>query len=183
MPKKINIDDILSSTDISKLSRGQLAQLVSRLSKVANQRLRNLEKSEIGKFSPAYTSIKQKRGNFTASRKNINQLRNEFKQIKNFLGKKTSTIGGFNKLRKQVIKRLGSDFKSVEQEKEYWDTYRRLMEANPTQAYDSTNIQYMLKEEMDNNTQNLYERMQDLIDKEYEESQEDDDIFSISNDL
>lgn len=88
-------------SDYSKLTKSELAKIVNRAAKAANQRLRSLEKSGFSTTSQAYKYAQsqrpQKKPRFRERVKaDMDQttLRHEFMQLREFLTMKTSTPTG-----------------------------------------------------------------------------------------
>lgn len=188
--KGLSIKNIInmSAEDINKLNTKDLRQLVGRLVSASNKRVKRLEKSELGLLSPAYQSVKRRGRLFSTKNKQINQLRNEFKVAKNFLNMKTSTAKGFKELRKETVTRLGKEFDSIEQEKRFWQTYRKIEESGnilPNDKGGSAKVQEILanklNENPDANIDDLIDDIDDDITKAYEEyfedTEEDEDEF------
>lgn len=137
--------------DVAKLSRSELAKVVSQLSSAANKRLRRLEKTEMGTLSYAYQKVQQV-GDFSVKGKTHGQLQKEFKRAKNFLTSKTSSVGGWRRERAKVRERIGGGFSSEEEEKAYWKSYREIRSEDPAlhHTYGSTETQRELRREMNN---------------------------------
>ena len=170
-----NINELinLDINDVQKLKRSDLAKVVSQLSAAANKRVKRLSQTAVGELSPAYQRALQ-HGKFGAAGKNINQLRNEYAEVRNFLKLKTSSVSGWKKVRKNTENRLGSKFTSVDQEKRFWRAYRQLEADNygAVHAVGSTESQRLLSQEMEQNTSDdLIDRMLDRLDEEYERQQ------------
>lgn len=147
-----NIKELLTlrSDDVARMSRQELALVVSTLSSAANKRLRRLERTPMGTESRPYTSAME-RGNFSVAGKNQGQLQNEFKRVKDFLTSKTSTVRGWKKERQKVHKRIGGGFDSVQAEKAFWKAYRQLAKSEKAlhNSYGSTETQRLLRAELE----------------------------------
>lgn len=104
--KGLSIKDIMNMdwSDVSKLTRKELASVTSRLVSASNKRLRRLEQSDYIGESPAYRSVKERTGEvrFSVKGKKHGQIERTFKEAKHFLSLKTSTISGYNKVLKNV---------------------------------------------------------------------------------
>lgn len=125
-----SINDIMNidPLDLMKMSSKELRTVTNRLVSASNKRIRRLEKTEMGRTSPAYINYAQKRGKpFSTRGKNVNQLRNEFAQAQSFLSKKTSTLSGWKDVREDVESRLGGSMTNT-QSKKFWKAYRELEE-------------------------------------------------------
>lgn len=88
-------------SDYSKLTKPELAKIVNRAAKAANQRLRSLEKSGFANTSQAYKYAQSQRPQKNPRFKervsaSMDQatLRHEFMQLREFLSMKTSTPTG-----------------------------------------------------------------------------------------
>ena len=142
----------LEPKDIKKLSRRDLAHVVSTLASAANKRLVRLEKSPIGTQAPAYKTAMET-GKFSVAGKNQGQLQAEYKRLKTFFSRKTSSLGGWNKVRArvrdQMIKTSGGAFENIEDEKKYWEYYRSIEKkySHTIQKYDSGQVQRSLYRE------------------------------------
>lgn len=124
--KGLSIQDILNMDwiDVSKLSRKELANVTSRLVSATNKRLRRLEASPLGE-SPAYRSLLTRTGEnrLSVKGKKQGQLQHVFKEAKHFLSLKSSTVGGYKKVIKNIkasiSSRLGRDISSIDISKLY----------------------------------------------------------------
>lgn len=141
----------LTSRDIAKLSRQELARVVSQLASAGNKRLRRLEATSMGTESRPYKTVMEV-GKFSVAGKNQGQLQNEFKRVSGFLKAKTSTVSGWNKERARVYKRIGGKFDSVEAERAFWRAYRAIAKSEKAlhNSYGSTETQRYLRKEQSN---------------------------------
>lgn len=159
-----NIKELLTlrADDVARMSRKDLALVVSQLSSAANKRLRRLEKSYMGTESRPY-SVAMERGNFSVAGKNQGQLQNEFKRVKDFLTSKTSTVRGWKKERARVYKRIGGGFDNVQSEKAFWKAYRELAKSEKAlhNSYGSTETQRLLRTELETAQQLTEEEIKD----------------------
>lgn len=144
----------MNPADVQKMTRQELSRAVSALSSTANKRLQRLESIESGKLSPAYQAqVKTGATRFTAKGKNINQLRNEFKNVTGFLNRKTSTVSGFREYVKGIEKATGVDFSGGGELSDYLTLFGKLRAAigrGAIQQAESTNVQQWLRQEMVN---------------------------------
>lgn len=172
----------LDVADVQRMTEKELRQAVSTMASAANKRILRLERTEMGKLSPAYQAVEKRGARFSAAGKNINQLRNEYKAVRQFLQFKTSTISGYNKVRAKVAERIGGGFPDEESEKEYWKTYRKLEEENysAVHSYGSSETQRYLHQEWTENevvddVSGEYARQRTLqaVMRAYEAEQED----------
>lgn len=111
----------LSPKEIQSFKRTELAKVVTRLASAANKRIRRLQKS--GVPSSALHAINKK---FSVSGKNMLELKEEYKRVKNFLGAETSTVTGAKKVRANVIE--GARRQGVEISEKDYDKFFRLYE-------------------------------------------------------
>lgn len=159
----------LPPSDIDKMSEKELRKVVSTLASTANKRLKELSKSAVTRESPAYKSAMARSytgragGKFGTEGKNVNQLRNEFKAVREFLQSGTSSVQKFARTKKKVYKRIGGDFGGdVDKEKAFWSIYRKLEELYPEKSakYGSTEIQVDLHQIMsDSNAKNVMKKI------------------------
>lgn len=157
----------LSSRDISKLSRKELARVVSQLASAGNKRLKRLETTPMGSESRVYKTAMEK-GKFSVAGKNQGQLQNEFKRVSEFLKAKTSTVSGWKAEKTRVYKRIGGMFDSEEAERAFWRAYRDIAKSEKAlhKSYGSTETQRQLRREQSNAKQltlSEIERYQELF--------------------
>ena len=188
------IDDLLNIdiNDLNRMTKKQLSDVVGQLSKTANQRIYRLKHTETGTLSPAYHHVEKRGENFGVKGKTLNQLRNEYTYIKNFLKMKTSTVSGWDKVRKETYNRIGTDFAGVD-EVRFWNLYRKLEQLDyaSVQNVGSTTTQRMLRQELEQNSgddDDILNAMEKRITGEYEKimepySYEDDEFFDIWEDI
>lgn len=193
----LNIDPSI----IYSLNKKDMLVVTNKIVATANRRIRNLKKDDVGILSPALTSV-SKRGGFSTKNKNLSQLRNEFKQVKSFLEKKSSTIQGFKKIRKKIYSKIvDSDesyytpFDDLEQEKRFWELYRRIEEEQKGgvrvwgKNYGSMQLQKDLKKLMVKYKRDstILKHLNEKITQEYEEEIKYnvgvEDVFTISKDI
>lgn len=141
----------LSIGDISKLSRRELALVVSQLASAANKRLRRLENTPMGTESIPYKNA-MKVGKFSVAGKNQGKLQNEFKRVSEFLKTKTSTVSGWKAEKTRVYRRIGGGFDSEDAEKAFWRAYRDIAKSEKAlhKSYGSTETQRYLRKEQSN---------------------------------
>lgn len=124
--KGLSIQDIINLewNDVSKLTRKELSVVTSRLVSATNKRLRRLEASSLGE-SPAYKSLLTRTGEsrLSVKGKKQGQLQRVFSEAKHFLTLKTSTIGGYKKviknIKSSISSRLDRDISSIDVSKLY----------------------------------------------------------------
>jgi hypothetical protein len=99
--------EAIRETDIESLNtwdRRTIARAVRRLADTANKRIKKFE--EKGLESPAYLNVQKSGGKFSTRGKTVNQLRTEFIRARNFLGMKTATIKGYEKVKTDFFDRV-----------------------------------------------------------------------------
>ena len=188
------IDDILNIdiNDLNRMTKKQLSDVVRQLSKIANQRIYRLKHTETGTLSPAYYHIEKRGENFGVKDKTLNQLRNEYTDVKNFLKMKTSTVKGWNSFRRETYKRIGANFEGID-EKRFWNLYRKLEQLDyaSVQIVGSTITQRMLRQELEQNSgddDDILNAMEKRLTGEYEKimesyNYENDEFFDIREDI
>lgn len=141
----------LSSRDVSKLSRQELAKVVSQLASAGNKRLRRLERTSMGTESRPYRTAMNV-GNFSVKGKSQGQLQNEFKRVREFLTSETSTVSGWKSYKRKVYKRIGGEFESEDSERAFWRAYRSIAKSEKAlhRAYGSDVTQRFLRKELAN---------------------------------
>lgn len=148
----VTIKDLinLDINAVQRMTRKELSQVVSTLSSAANKRLNRLQQSPVGDLSPAYQQALKRGQRFSVAGKNVNQLRNEYKAVTQFLKRKTSTISGWNKVRNETMTRIGGGFSNADEERRFWELYRKLesSELGGVMTYGSTESQRLLRQEM-----------------------------------
>ena len=171
MPKNIvnsliNMDYNTLVNLTKKENIDSLKSVVEQMTRVANRRINNLNKSEIGKYSPALKSLNEAgikkfstRGFKDLKSKDVSKLVHQYSQLKKFLSAKTSTISGWNKVRSGIAKRTGAkklfqtEYKSARsakiwqnREKRFWNLYNKLVDnyGGIITQLDSDRIQKML---------------------------------------
>ena len=140
-----------------KENRSQLISVVKTMTQASNRRLRELSKSEIGQYSPAYMNVIEsgkKRFSENYAKMGHNELLHQFSETKKFLSSKSSTLKGWNEVRSNIrqrlvpkdingqidkkalskIKMFKSDYKTKRQaklwynrEQRFWKLYNRLV--------------------------------------------------------
>lgn len=188
------IDELLNIdiNDLNRMTKKQLSDVVKQLSKTANQRIYRLKRTETGILSPAYNHVEKRGENYGVKGKSLNQLRNEYADVKKFLNMKTSTVSGWKKVRKDTYNRIGANFEGVD-EKRFWNLYRKLEELDygSVQSVGSTTTQRMLRQELEQNSgddDDILKAMEKRITGEYEKimesyNYEEDEFFNIWEDI
>ena len=108
--KGLSIVDLLSidNDTVNAMTQIELSKVVSRMSSVANKRLKRLEAAgyKRGSDNSKAPNIISGTKKFGSKGKSLNQLRNEFSRARDFLEGKTSTVTGMRKVRNEFYTRL-----------------------------------------------------------------------------
>lgn len=187
--KKSLINDLINMNynDFVQLTKAEniesLKSVVKSMMTQANRRITALNKSTIGKYSPALMSLNKikpsKKTNIKSlmktdknglikfdskslsskTTKDINELTHAYSKLSKFLKAKSSTIGGWQKIRSDIAERTGakklfqSEYKSKRsatiwhnREARFWKLYNRLVDnyGGIITDLDSDRIQKML---------------------------------------
>ena len=115
---------------INDTNRADLSYIVSRMSAVANKRLKAMEKKGISysnsQFPDAIAGVRK----FGAAGKTLGQLRSEFKRLHGFLNSSMSTLTGrartYYEAKKRVAEKQGKEFNETfsQARKEYYSDER-----------------------------------------------------------
>lgn len=159
----------------NKMSTEDLRILTQRLNSVANKRLKRLESSKIGKYSPALQSRKagrMKTGRIEkfSSKFNPNmekdklagKMKSKFSEVKNFLQGKTSTFKGAEEFKSKLVSRFPDLRNKTGEISEYkmsrvWKAYHAVGEMKGVhgalgQVLDSTEFQNAIAEAVRDST-------------------------------
>ena len=144
----------LEEIDPREKSTEALYAMVKTMSRIANRRLRNLERRGLAEYSPAY---KYRRGgelhrgkvkyfdtklkNPVATQKNLKRGKGVYRdqllamhtELYTFLFQaKTTTIEGAEKFKRNLEKRFDRDYWRLtkSQRKDFWDTYHKFLESS-----------------------------------------------------
>ena len=94
--KGLSIQDVMNIgwDEINKLNPKDLKQLTSRLVSASNKRIRALQKADAQKvmFSFALQKSEKMGRQFSIRGKDVNQIKQEFRLMKDFLSMQTSTV-------------------------------------------------------------------------------------------
>ena len=197
--KGLKVNDILrmSWSDIEKLNRNELATLTSRVTSVANKRIKRLESAKLGKQSFAYQKYEEQGRKFTVRGKGKNELKNELSNAMRFVRYKTSSVKGWNKYRTEMEERMNdvTDGESIDWSNrtwsKYWKVYRKFEENHrgSMKKGDSERFQKFIKElfasgdkrksadyfqqQVESKYAELYEQSMEEIEDETEETEID----------
>ncbi len=171
----------------------QLREVTKELVTIARNRAKTLKKHELAKYSPALKNYDNKLSSRTIFKDiknaNPNKLKHLYASAKRFTNAKTSTVTGFNKVKKELYERLGfnpeehkdtrgrkrsksDDYytrKKISQEKRFWKLYDKLLDnfGGTINDLGSERIQSILYETMFDKTQ--YQKNDDILNKMNEE--------------
>lgn len=130
----LTIENILQM-NVTKLNEKELRQITTRLISASNKRLKRMQKA--GDISPV-AKRQIERGKFSIAKdKNIYDVSETFKQVKNFLQTPSSTLTGWKKQKKLLAKQLGKMGIVTHPETDWGSVfalYDKLEEINPTLA-------------------------------------------------
>lgn len=174
----LSVEDILNM-DVNTLGEKDLRAVATRLVSASNKRIRRLEKTVGGKFSPAYARIERQGRMFSVKGKDISALRAEMAQMRSFMKLKTSTVKGWKKVRKYISQRFGGRISDT-QMNTLWTVYRKLEESMGGvigSVFDSDKIQSMLYDEMTSggSEDDIIEKMIQKMDREYDNIMQQED--------
>lgn len=138
------------ATDVNRMSRAQLREIVKPLQVEAQRRMESLQKSDI--YSAAAESWKGSRAIFqnVTTKTKLGELRSAYSQLKQFTGRKSSTVTGAKAVRAARNKMIGGPIPK-NMEKFFWDTW---------EEFKSQSGSYLKKTE--NDTERNKRAMQDL---------------------
>lgn len=115
-------------------NRSQLESVVKTMTRASNKRLRELSKSEIGVYSPAYMNVidsGKKRFSENYSKMSHNELLHQYAETKKFLSAKSSTLKGWNQIRSSIRNRMSTnkatgevDTKRLKKNKMFRESYK-----------------------------------------------------------
>lgn len=179
----MNVEKLLNLdiSDISKMTRKELAKNTSILGSAVNKRVKRFGNKNIA--TRATEGLKNSGGNISVKGKNINQLRHEFLRAKTFLQAKTSTHRGYVKTQKEIEKRLGGAI-SPSESKLLWGAYNKISEIDGyfTKLFGSEQTQIFLRNEivenLDITNEELIQKGVDRINLLYEQSEESENEIS-----
>ena len=145
-PSGLSVEDIikLDPTHVKGLSNKSLAILTSRLVSAYNKRAKRLEKAGLTESSPAYRGLQEAgKTRLSVKGKNRNELVSVYADAKRFLTERsTSSVSGTRKLQKAISNRIGHEFQSKEESRQFWEAVDKLTEKGVgTEKRTSTDIQ------------------------------------------
>ena len=188
------------------MSRRDLAKVVRTLGDVANKRLKRMEGKGIkyGEYTGESTISGVRK--FSTASKSVGELRAEYKRVTNFLKAEQSSLTGMKKVYKRFIKELsdvgteyvnrkdlrdtekmtkqlksrGNDFyATLNNWRELWNMYNRLIEDGlyAPSNYDSNQVQKTIYTLIADNSyylseDEIYEKIKEQLNNEYESLQQ-----------
>ena len=132
----------------NRMGKDELKKAVSILAREGNKRVKEFERS--GEESPATRYIEQSGGKFTASGKDLNQLRAEFMREKDFIESKSGSVSKWRDVKERTMESLSDEGVEIS-ENEFdtmWKAYERLKESNPEVA--NKEMKYLVLQEIAN---------------------------------
>lgn len=185
----MTIEDILNmdSKVFNQLSLSDLRKITGRLVSAGNKRLRSLAAK--GHPTPAYLSVQASGGMFSIAGKDRTAIKNEFQRAKHFLQLKTSSVRGWEKVKKETIKSLNqkgvkvsdADFSVMIQ------TYVKIKEMNPAVAHTVGSppifkeIRNVMVERGIDNPDTLATIVADKLDELYEQNAQTENAADVSS--
>ena len=155
--------------DVMRMNATELRSALQVLNKRSNARLTALEGTPRGTESPAYQSRKGER--FTSAGKNLNQMRESFRQAKQFLSHPSSTVKGFHKLEARTAERLGISKEAYTGDNDrrsgFWARYREFERTHPAaiMSRGSAEVQRTIAQMIENDIDPWYITDEDIIDE------------------
>ena len=181
---------------IMQMGEKELRPLVAAEAKKARKRANRILKSEDLYTSPALARAKKSKtprqiSLFETRGKNLNQLRREYKRIKNFMEDETSTVSGTKKFYKKAAEKLSeatSDNFSEEDVEDVFTIFNELEENNSWiansrfkyEVFTAINDQIAYKDDK-TTKQDIIDNVSDMLDRIYQENMdfiESDDEWS-----
>lgn len=174
------------SGDINSMSLDELKRVVRPMASAANSRISRLRNSDISVYSHALAYLEKIHPQkFSQTGKNLNELRNEWKILNNFLESKTSTVIGTRIYKQKIDIVLKDEDLTPDEISEIFKQFHRIEGSNSYKAMiDSVGSDLVLSEmtKISKNGQDIYQDSIDYIIKKYEEinafEAEYEEIFS-----
>lgn len=133
----LNLAQSMDYKTFKKLSWKEQKRITSILTSAINKRIKRLGKSKIGELSPTYQAFlnrqKANKGNdgyySIKGLKSTDELYNRFQQLASSLQKATS-LREWKAMRNETLEKLSLDGISPDEEKAFWNMYRKFQEDN-----------------------------------------------------
>lgn len=172
--------DIWNSWD-EKTLRQKTTILVS----AANKRITSMEAAK--QKSPSYRNVMRGGGKFAISGKTFDQVKEEYKRVKDFLNQETSTVRGWRKVKRETIKSIKKEipgFELTESEFDnFFEAYDKLTELD--ENAESRSIKYDVFKEISErikdkikSSEEIAAKMKDQIEKLYQRKKQYEQQFS-----
>lgn len=193
MGKRFTLKDVENFTpqEIQKLTRPQLAQIVSDLGSIAKKRIaRGIEYNIKSNDKVVKTFLYRKKNeyeiDFSTKGKNVGQLQHTLSDLRQFLSNKTTTIKEAKKHAKFYRDRKEKLFYGLtnEQEQKLLDVYEKTVELGLDNRYKYNVFEYVREEILSNGNIDNKKLAKYIIDNKSNEWYEDyepeyEDMFSI----
>lgn len=146
--KGVKVSDILEM-DLSGFNTADLKRVASRLVSASNKRIRRMTAKGYAEYSfPVKNALKQYPEGYSTKGKNLNQLHKMVASMRTLLRAETSSVTGFEQVKKDVYKRVG-EFPDLDTEKAFWEEYNKYVKDNKDKMryVDSDVIQKLLHQQ------------------------------------
>lgn len=156
------------STDYLKYNTMSLKELRSILAK-NNKKIRDRVRNLKSEPSPSYTTFMEEGGIEKIRKLNLNRSREYLKRQIQFLNSKSSSLKGWNSIRKEWAKRVGLPKSEYRQYGNFWGTYSKLKEYRGIgfTEIDSPKAFKFIQENMDKySIEELSEKLDDFLESE-----------------
>lgn len=190
----LNLAQTMDYNKFKKLSWKEQKRITSILTSAMNKRIKRLGSTELGRLSPTYQAYEKRKAENIGNEgyysirgiKSSNELFNRFQSLGSSLQKATS-LREWKSMRNDTLEKLSLDGISPDEEKAFWNMYRKFQEDNTRykkykkeisdkvltyiakafedKGYDYTEksrkqITRWLKEEYEKDKQNAYQQQQ-----------------------
>lgn len=190
----LNLAKTMDYSTFKKLSWKEQKRITSILTSAMNKRIKRLGSTEVGRLSPTYQAYEKRKAKNIGNQgyysirgiKSSNELFNRFQSLGSSLQKATS-LREWKSMRNDTLEKLSLDGISPDEEKAFWNMYRKFQEDNTRykkfkkeisdkvltyiakafedKGYDYTEksrkqITRWLKEEYEKDKQNAYQQQQ-----------------------
>lgn len=176
---------MLPMNKIMQMNEPELRAIVAAEARKARKRATRILKSEDLYTSPALARARKSKSLgqislFETRGKNVNQLRREYKRIKNFMEDETSTVSGTKKFYKKAAEKLSeatSDNFNEEEVENVFSIFDELEENNSWisnsrfkyEVFTAINDQISAKDD-ETTKQNIIDNVSDMLDRIYQEN-------------
>lgn len=176
---------MLPMNKIMQMNEPELRAIVAAEARKARKRANRILKSEGLYTSPALARARKSKAQgqislFETRGKNVNQLRREYKRIKNFMEDETSTVSGTKKFYKKAAEKLSeatSDNFNEEEVENVFSIFDKLEENNSWiansrfkyEVFTAINDQISAKDD-ETTKQDIIDNVSDMLDRIYQEN-------------